>query len=163
MWTINGNTMNDPVSLQRIQAIHPAVVQDFINFITDAETGLGIVIRVTQGLRTFAEQAAIYAQGRTTPGKIVSNAKPGQSYHQYGLAADLSDLVGNGTQLDWNYDMALLVPYAAKYEITWGGNFPGSFKDYPHFEKTLGFTWEQLLVKYNAQDFISGTTFVQIP
>jgi hypothetical protein len=41
-----------------------------------------------QGVRTFAEQDALYAQGRTRKGLRVTNAKGGQSYHNYGLAAD---------------------------------------------------------------------------
>lgn len=40
------------------------------------------------GLRTFEEQTALYAQGRTKPGRIVTKAKPGESYHNYGLAFD---------------------------------------------------------------------------
>ena len=40
------------------------------------------------GRRTMEEQAGLYAKGRTKPGKIVTKAKPGQSYHNYGLAFD---------------------------------------------------------------------------
>ncbi|WP_206781644.1 M15 family metallopeptidase [Priestia endophytica] len=50
----------------------------------------GINIAVTQGLRTFAEQNALYEQGRTKPGKIVTNARGGQSIHNYGLAFDIA-------------------------------------------------------------------------
>lgn len=153
--------MNDAISLKRVQELHPSVRDDFENFITDAERGLGITIRVTQGLRTFAEQRAIYDQGRTTPGKIVSKAAPGQSYHQYGLAVDLGELVHNGQDIDWGYDMSHLKTYAEKYDITWGGDFPGNFKDYPHFEKHAKH-WSVYLAKYNAKDFIPGTTYVNL-
>src|SRR4051812_45095106 len=44
---------------------------------------------VTQGLRTWKEQDALYEQGRTKPGKIVTKAKGGQSYHNFGLAVDI--------------------------------------------------------------------------
>lgn len=40
------------------------------------------------GFRSFQEQSALYAQGRTKAGKIVTKAKPGESYHNYGLAFD---------------------------------------------------------------------------
>ena len=40
------------------------------------------------GRRTMEEQSGLYAKGRTKPGKIVTKAKPGQSYHNYGLAFD---------------------------------------------------------------------------
>lgn len=151
--------MKDKVSIDRIKHLHPKVIDDFKNFITDAEQGLGIVIRVTQGLRTFEEQQALYDMGRTKPGKIVTKAKAGQSYHQYGLAVDLVEIVNNG--LDWNYDMSKLLPYAEKYDIDWGGAWVG-FKDYPHFEKRFGWNWRALLEKYNKKDFIAGTQYVNI-
>jgi LAS superfamily LD-carboxypeptidase LdcB len=155
------NKMKDAISIPRVKQLHPKVIDDFKNFITDAEQGLGIVIRVTQGLRTFEEQQALYDMGRTKPGKIVTKAKPGQSYHQYGLAIDTVEIINNGKDVDWNYDMAKLVPYAHKYGITWGGSFQ-NFKDYPHFEKTMGYNWRDLLAKYNAKDFITGTQYVNI-
>src|SRR5678815_3524889 len=120
--------MKDPISIKRIKGLHPKVIDDFRNFITDAENALGIVIRVSQGMRTFEEQAALYELGRTKAGKIVTKAKPGSSYHQYGLAVDLVELVNNGKELDWNYDMSKLVPFAEKYQIGWGGNWSGGFK-----------------------------------
>jgi len=46
-------------------------------------------LRVTAGFRSFQEQASIFAIGRSKPGKIVSNAKPGLSKHNYGLAVDV--------------------------------------------------------------------------
>jgi len=40
------------------------------------------------GRRTMEEQAALFAKGRTSKGKIVTKARPGESYHNYGLAFD---------------------------------------------------------------------------
>lgn len=48
----------------------------------------GIRPLVYCGLRTMEEQAALYAIGRSKPGKIVTKARPGESYHNYGLAFD---------------------------------------------------------------------------
>lgn len=56
---------------------------------------------VYYGLRTAAEQAALYAQGRTTPGAIVTNAPPGRSAHEHGLAVDVCILVGGHEE--WDY------------------------------------------------------------
>lgn len=154
--------MKDKISIERVKHLHPLVIDDFKNFITDAEQALGIVIRVTQGLRTFKEQQALYDMGRTAAGKIVTKAKPGASYHQYGLAVDLGELINNGKEIDWGYDMGKLVPYADKYDISWGGNWTGGFKDFPHFEKNLGWGWRSLLAKYNKKEFIAGTSFVDI-
>ena len=46
-------------------------------------------LRITQALRTWDEQEELYAQGRTKKGKIVTNAKAGYSWHNYGLAIDV--------------------------------------------------------------------------
>jgi peptidoglycan LD-endopeptidase CwlK len=57
------------------------------------------------GYRSPEEQAKLYFQGRTTPGKIVTNAKPGFSAHQYGIAVDWcrdADLDRRGLQPDWS-------------------------------------------------------------
>lgn len=152
--------MKDPISVERIAGLHPKVRDDFSNFITEAEDALNITIRVTQGMRTFAEQQELFDLGRTKPGKIVTKAKPGSSYHQYGLAVDLVELIGDG--VDWNYDMKKLVPYATKYNIAWGGDFPGNFKEFPHFEKHFSINWRQLLLLHDQKKFIPGTEFVEI-
>lgn len=151
--------MKDAVSIERIKGLHPKVREDFENFITEAENALGITIRITQGMRTFEEQQKLYDRGRTEPGKIVTKAKPGSSYHQYGLATDLVEVIGGG--VDWNYDMSKLVPYATKYGIDWGGNWTG-FKDFPHFEKHFNINWRQLLALHEQKKFIPGTEFVEI-
>lgn len=151
--------MKDPISIERVKDLHPKVRDDFFNFITEAENALNITIRVTQGMRTFQEQQELFDLGRTKPGKIVTKAKPGSSYHQYGLAVDLVELVHGG--VDWNYDMGKLLPYAAKHGIQWGGNWVSSFKDYPHFEKHFGIHWSTLLKQHEEKDFIPGTGFVR--
>ena len=150
--------MRDPVSLVRLNQLHPAAIPIFQNFIEAAENDLNITFRITQGLRTFAQQQAFYDQGRTTPGNIVTNAPPGESFHNYGLAVDLAHLVDGGTAIDWHFDMSLLLKYAPQ-GMNWGGHFV-SIKDYPHWELPFGYTWHDLLAKYNAGNFITGTQFV---
>ena len=151
--------MKDDISIKRLQTIHPKVRDIFKQFIEDAENGLGITLRITQAMRTMKEQADLYAKGRTAPGPKVTNAKAGSSYHNYGLAIDL--VVIEGTKPDWQYNMGNLKPYADKYGLTWGGSW-AKFKDYPHFEKTFGHNWRDLLVKYNDKDFILGTEFINL-
>ena len=94
-----------------------------------------------QGLRTIAEQNALYEQGRTKPGNIVTNAKGGSSYHNYGLAIDLVQMIDG--KVNWNFDYKKLKPYADKYGIVWGGTFK-SIVDKPHFEISFGFKPSQL-------------------
>ena len=75
-------------------------------FLEDCKAA-SIDILVTCTLRSGAEQDALYAQGRTAPGAIVTKAQAGQSAHQYGLALDLVPIVNgkpdwSGTDTVWN-------------------------------------------------------------
>lgn len=151
--------MKDAISVTRLELLHPKVRGDFKNFIDASEAGLNVTLRIVQGLRTIEEQNALYAQGRTKPGAIVTNAKGGSSYHNYGLAIDLVEMKAG--KANWEFNYKLLLPYAEKYGLTWGGSFK-SIKDQPHFEKTFGNNWKTLLAKYDAKNFIPGTKFVVI-
>lgn len=62
-----------------------------------------IMLIVSAGVRTWAEQNALYAQGRTTPGKIVTNAQAGYSWHNFGCAVDCEPEIVDG-EIDWNAD-----------------------------------------------------------
>lgn len=152
--------MKDQHSIAAVALLHPKVQDMFTGFITDAENSLGIALRVVQGLRTFPEQHAIYNQGRTTPGKIVSNAPAGESYHNYGLAVDICPLTPDGKALNWDFKFSELEPFALPYGITWGGHFPSP--DMDHFENKLGHNWRDLLALYKAANFIEGTQYVNI-
>ena len=81
--------MKDLVTVQRVALLHPIYIPPFTAFIDEIENVTGRIFRVVQGLRTWAEQQALWNQGRTTPGKIVTHAQGGQSWHNYGLAAEL--------------------------------------------------------------------------
>lgn len=133
--------MRDQLSIDRVNKTHPKARGTFKLFIETAEAELGITLRVTHGYRTRAEQDALYAQGRTAPGKKVTNAKGGQSYHNYGLAIDVVPMKDNKPQ--WDYDYSKLAAIAKRYNIAWGGDFK-SLPDKPHFEITFGFKTSQL-------------------
>ena len=73
-----------PISLHRANLLHPAIRQEVIDTIGKIENNnfpSTIKIRIVQSLRTIEEQNELFAQGRTKPGKIVTNAKGGSSYH----------------------------------------------------------------------------------
>ena len=152
----------DAISAQRIALLHPKVrkeVEEIIKEIDKALTGRA-KIRISQGLRTFAEQDALYAQGRTDKkGPIVTNAKGGQSIHNYGLAVDFVLIIDNtdaswAMNKDWDddkiNDWTEVVNIFKKYGWAWGGNWNNT-KDYPHFDKSFNNTWQQLLAKKNAK------------
>ena len=93
----------------------------------------GVKLDIVQSFRSPADQAVIYAQGRTTPGPIVTHAKPGTSYHEYGLAFDVA--VDKGGKPTWPNDIALWTKLGVLGEsigLKWGGRFPSP--DYGHFE-----------------------------
>lgn len=109
------------------------------------------------GIRTFEQQDDLYAQGRTKPGLKVTNAKSGESPHNYGCASDWT-LWENGKPI-WNKNDKRWVEYeyaCAKAGAYWGGNF----NDYPHNELALKVRWSTLLKIHEnlgadaVQDFI---------
>lgn len=148
----------DSPSLAQINKLHPSVrgeVKMIVHEInTNCLTGKSKV-RLAQGLRTFAEQDELYAQGRTKPGKKVTNAKGGQSIHNYGFAVDIVLIIDGKTaswdvKKDWDEDRVSdwdeCVKVFAKYGWSWGGNW-SSFKDMPHFDKIGYSNWKILINK----------------
>ena len=153
----------DNITIKRIETIHPDLREELKEIYEDIlQRGVGV--RFAQVFRTFAQQAALYAKGRTAPGRRVTNARAGQSYHNYGLAVDIVLLLPGG-KVSW--DMSLdsdgdsirdwdeIVHVFKGYGWKWGGDWT-RFKDYPHFEKSFGFSVAALRRKYDAGDFIQG-------
>lgn len=144
----------DQITLDRIKLMHPALRDELLEqymYVNNKILGKGVRLRFAYTLRTIEEQNALYAQGRTKSGNIVTNAKGGQSYHNYGLAFDivlLYDKDNNGTfetaSWEMNQDWMNVVKYFVGQGWHWGGNFK-SFKDYPHFEKSFGFKTSELM------------------
>ena len=139
------------ISGPRLAKLHPKARAVFQAFIEDVEAhDSETCMRIMQGLRTFPEQQALYAQGRTATGAIVTNSQAGQSYHNYGLAIDLVEMDGaNNNVCDWKFDMATIAAIAKKHGLTWGGDFK-SIKDKPHFEVSFGYSWQQLKALHDA-------------
>lgn len=144
----------DTPTKQRIAKLHPSVREEVTNIIAECDKALTgkAKIRITQGLRTIAEQDIMYAKGRTSPGKKITNAKGGQSIHNYGFAVDIC-LIINGkmaswdTKKDWDNDQVAdwyeCVKIFALYGWEWGGNWK-TFKDMSHFEKRNYNSWKKL-------------------
>jgi D-alanyl-D-alanine carboxypeptidase len=137
--------MNDS-SQKRLTKVHPELAARVREMI-DVLATLGHSIEVVQGFRTFAEQDQLYAQGRTKPGHIVTDAKGGLSNHNYGLAVDLCPFI-NGKP---NWTAAPSVWFAIGSEATkrsleWGGNWK-KFIDKPHVQLP-GLTVKQCLALY---------------
>jgi peptidoglycan L-alanyl-D-glutamate endopeptidase CwlK len=102
---------------------------------------------VTSTLRDFEAQAALYAQGRTEPGNKVTNAQPGDSSHNYGLAFDVV-LMRNGKPV-WGTKGADLELWnrigtlGESVGLEWAGRWK-TFREYAHFQDLGGLTIAQL-------------------
>jgi peptidoglycan L-alanyl-D-glutamate endopeptidase CwlK len=127
--------MNTP-SETRLQQVNPALASKIHALAAQLLTE-GIVIIVMQGMRTWAEQDALYAQGRTTPGKIVTNAKGGQSYHNLGCAVDCAPL-NPDKSVDWNANhpqWKCMEELGVSLGLVSGANWV-RLVDAPHFQLT---------------------------
>ena len=162
----------DKITLDRTELLHPALREEAKKIyaeICQALTGKAIC-RFSHTLRTFAEQDALFAKRPK-----VTNARGGQSYHNYGLAIDivlLKDTDGNGTfdtaswetnvdfDKDGKADWQEVVAIFKRYGWEWGGDW--KFHDAPHFQKTMGLSINELLTRYNAKRLISGTNYVTL-
>jgi peptidoglycan L-alanyl-D-glutamate endopeptidase CwlK len=94
----------------------------------------GIWAEPCNGFRSMEEQKRLYAQGRTTPGKRVTNAKPGDSPHNYGLAMDYVPVM-NGKRT-YNVGVGWWIKFglaARAAKLTWGGSWK-KLIDRPHVE-----------------------------
>lgn len=122
--------INNPTSLQpRVQRLADQMVAEMAR--------RGTPIRIVEGYRSPERQDELYAQGRTTPGRIVTNARGGQSFHNWGVAVDfVFRREGyNASEAQWEE----LGKLGESLGFEWGGRW-SSFIDKPHFELTLGYT-----------------------
>jgi RHS repeat-associated protein len=135
------NTGDSPTD-KNIQSLNPAIRMMAKNFIIEANKSSGDTkIRIAQGHRTYAEQDALYAKGRTAPGSIVTKARGGYSNHNFGLAFDIVGIT-NG-KVDYNLDWTKLSGIGKSNGFDWGGDWK-SFQDKPHFENLFGNSLKQL-------------------
>ncbi|MBG9543393.1 peptidase M15 [Cytobacillus firmus] len=131
-------------------ALHPLVAEKKNELIAlAADKGINVVI--TQDFRSIEEQDALYEKGRTAEGNIVTHAKGGESYHNFGLAIDFALMSVDGQVIwDMNYDgngnsradWMEVVKIAKDLGFEWGGDWT-QFKDYPHLQMDFGLSiWE---------------------
>lgn len=142
---------NDPNEAPPVTALHPIVFIKQTELIAETSKA-GITILVTDGFRSSEEQNAIYAKGRTTEGKVVTQVQGGHSYHNYGLAVDFALRTKKGEVIwDMEYDgnkngrsdWMEVVEIAKRLGFSWGGDWK-NFPDYPHLQMDFGYSINKL-------------------
>jgi len=118
-----------------VTGLHPLVADALSSTINEAKAR-GLRVALFCGLRKPETQDALYAQGRTVEGKIVTKAKAWESWHNYGLAVDIvfKDKKGNWSWANGN-DWKGLGTVGKMFTFEWGGDWK-NFPDRPHFQKT---------------------------
>ena len=121
--------------------LHPQVRIMAEQLLKEADRA-GIPLTVTFTRRSMETQAALYAQGRNRLGRVVTNARPGYSYHNFGLAIDVvptellalprwGDTPVHQTRTDALWSQVGAIGKAIGFR--WGGEFR-TIRDRPHFE-----------------------------
>lgn len=163
----------DQITLTRIQTAHPKVRAELASIYSEICTAINgrAMCRFTHVLRSMEEQNNLYAQGRTKQGSIVTWAKAGESYHNYGLSVDIVLIVdkdgdGNYESASWDLvtdfdgdgiaDWKEVVMIFKKYGWTWGGDWNKPKTDSPHFEKTFGYSVMDLKAAMQSGKTING-------
>lgn len=132
-------------------SLHP-IVQERSEQLIEMAAAKGIGILITDGFRSIEEQDQLYKKGRSARGSIVTYAKGGESYHNFGLAVDFAiklpsgDVIwnmqydGNGNGIaDWNE----VADMGKELGFEWGGDWE-NFKDYPHLQMDFGLAISEL-------------------
>ena len=147
--TVSVETLIDR-SVKRLGAVHPSLKEYTIELIKRCYNE-GIKVQISSGFRSNEDQAYIYGQGRPnyiwngkvygSKGSIVSNAPPGTSIHNYGLAIDYFLVSEDGNNSLWtvNDNWKRVATIAKSMGFEWGGDWK-NFKDYPHLQYNQGLT-----------------------
>jgi peptidoglycan L-alanyl-D-glutamate endopeptidase CwlK len=120
---------------RNLSDLHPAICPVAEYFVRKCSE-MGFPVLITETFRSAAEQDALYEQGRSRAGKVVTNAQGGQSPHNFGLAFDVCFRLPDG-KVTWEEperDAWVMIGKLGEASgLVWGGNFKG-FPDRPHFE-----------------------------
>lgn len=131
----------------KIDTLDPIMQPLIKNLLMGAGIATGYEWVITSGRRTMSEQQALYNQGRTVKGPKVTNAKPGQSAHNFGMAADLAPMKDG--KIWWNapdHVWKTMADVAQQIGLVAGYYFK-SIHDAPHVEhkkwKEVQTAWKQ--------------------
>lgn len=163
----------DLITIQRISEAHPKIRKQLLDQYKEANNllGKGSRLRFAYVYRSNALQDRLYNQKPK-----VTNAKGGQSIHNYGLAFDIvmlydNDGDGNFEEASWSQirdfdkdsvaDWKEVTNYFKSKGWEWGGDW--KFKDAPHFQMDFGYTWQTLKAKVDTGDVIKDANGIIYP
>lgn len=136
----------------RIEDLEPTTRDLCRRFLAECEKA-GIALRVVHTLRTWDEQAKLYAQGRTLPGPVVTKARPGYSWHNFGRAFDVCFKGSRPYPPEEDARWSHIGSIGHALGLNWGGpNGKGDrfTWDRPHFEYRNGATLAGLRAAYKT-------------
>lgn len=160
----------DQISLQRINTLHPKIRKEVLDLYTKAnnlELGKGVRLRLSYTFRTHEEQDELFKKRPK-----VTNAKGGQSIHNYGLAFDIvlmydKDGDGKFEEVSWDTkrdgdkdgisDWLEVTKVFTSAGYTNGFITNGKKWDLPHFQKDFGLSWQKMKTKIDKGDYTSET------
>lgn len=138
----------DPRSEECIASLVPKAQRAARQFMVAAKA-FPYTVKILSGGRTYKEQDALYAQGRTVKGNRVTNAPGGSSNHNFGIAFDVGIFDGKiyfegktKAQSDAYIHLRKMTKPAV-LDLDWGGDWK-SIKDTPHYELHTGKTVKQV-------------------
>ncbi|MEI8032792.1 MAG: M15 family metallopeptidase [Chlorobiaceae bacterium] len=139
------------IDSRKLSDLHPDVQSRCVKFVALCRAH-GIQIIITSTYRDKECQDSIYAQGRTKPGRIVTNARGGQSFHQYCVAFDVVPMQGKPV---WDDEVLWhkIGELGKSCDLEWAGDWL-TFREKPHFQYTAGLT---------IKDFQAGKTLPTKP
>lgn len=139
-----------------IKQLHPDV-QKLANKLVEECKKKGLKIKITECLRTKAEQDALYAQGRTTKGNIVTKVKYPYSFHCWGLAFDICRNDGKGAYNTSDNFFQKVSKIGVSLGLDSGATWK-TFVDLPHYQlNTYGKTCAELVKKYGTPEKFIAT------
>jgi peptidoglycan L-alanyl-D-glutamate endopeptidase CwlK len=118
---------------ERVIATLLPQVRPYARALIEKAAAAGIEIKIIRGLRTSAEQDQMYAQGRTSPGKLVTNARGGFSSHNFGIAFDIGVFEG-AEYRDESPKYKAVGALGSDLGLEWGGDWRRTIRDDPHFQ-----------------------------
>jgi peptidoglycan LD-endopeptidase CwlK len=140
------------INSRNLNQLHPAVAARAARLLRIAKEN-GVNLLVTSTLRDHESQDALYAQGRTVSGNRVTNARGGDSFHNYGLAFDVVPIRFGKPVWGTSGEDAKLWEYVGQLGelvgLQWAGRWQGGLREMAHFQDSGGLNIAQLKAGIN--------------